>query len=72
MKFLLVILFLVDGAWVEGKASEGWGAMSYETRQACLESKERAEGFHARVLLSRPNAIDKRFECVAEQPESND
>ena len=72
MKFLLVVFFLVNGTWVEGEASKGWGPFPYESEAKCLESKARAEGIFAQLLVSRPRAIKKRFECIAEQTESND
>ena len=72
MKFLLVVFFLLDGQWVRGEASKGWGAMAYATEEACLTSKARAEDIHANLKLVDPRAIEKRFECIAEQAESND
>jgi len=42
MKFLMVVFFLLDGQWVEGEASKGWGAFPYATEEACLASKARA------------------------------
>jgi|AP95_1055475.scaffolds.fasta_scaffold06206_2 hypothetical protein len=70
MKFLLVVFFLINEVWVEGKASEGWGAFLYETQEACLAGKTRAEGIHAQQLLTRPRSVNKRFECVADKTES--
>ena len=72
MKFLLVVFFLIDGQWVQGEASKGWGALAYETEEACLASKARAEDIHANLKLVNPRAVEKRFECIAEQTESND
>lgn len=72
MKFLLVVFFLLDGQWVRGEASQGWGAMAYATEEACLASKARAEAIHANLKLVDPRAIEKRFECFAEQTESGD
>jgi len=44
MKYLMVVYFLLDGQWVEGEPSEGWGPLPYATEEACLTSKARAEG----------------------------
>ncbi len=71
MKFLMVVFFLIDGQWVEGEASKGWGPMPYATEDACLASKARAETIQANLLLTNPRAIEKRFECIAEQTEPN-
>ena len=67
MKVLLIVFFLVDGGWVQGKASEGWGAYSYETEESCLAGKARAEDIHVNLKQVNPRAVDKRFECIAEQ-----
>ena len=72
MKFLLVVFFLFDGQWVKGEASKGWGALAYATEEACLTSKTRAENIHANLKQVDPRAVEKRFECIAEQTESND
>jgi hypothetical protein len=72
MKFLLVVFFLVDGGWVPGKASEGWGPFLYENEEFCLASKARAEAIHAQFMLTRPTAINKRFECAADKIEPID
>ena len=72
MKFLMVVFFLIDGQWVEGEASKGWGPVPYATEEACLASKLRAEDIQANLLLTNPRAIDKRFECIAEQTGQND
>ena len=72
MKYLMVVFFLLDGQWVEGESSKGWGAMPYATESACLASKARAETLQANVKRTNPRAIDKRFECIAEQPGSPD
>ena len=72
MKYLLVVFFLLDGQWVQGEASKGWGAFPYETEEACLESKVRAEAIHVSLKQVNPRARDKRFECVANQSKSND
>jgi hypothetical protein len=71
MKFLLVVFFLMDGQWVEGETTKGWGPMPYETKEACLASKSRAESIHESLKQTNPRSIDKRFECVAEQSETN-
>lgn len=71
MKYLLVIFFLYDGVWVEGEAAKGWGPFPYETEAACLEGRTRAGAIHANLKLVSPRAIEKRFECIAEQIESN-
>jgi hypothetical protein len=72
MKFLMVVFFLLDGQWVEGEASKGWGAVPYATEEACLTSKARAEAIHANLKQTNPRAVEKRFECIAEQTGSND
>ena len=72
MKFLMVVFFLLDGQWVEGEASKGWGAVPYATEDACLASKARAESIQANLRQVNPRAIEKRFECIAEQTGSND
>ena len=72
MKFLLVVFFLLDGRWVEGKASEGWGAYPYETEEACLAGKVRAEDIYVNLKLVNPRTFEKRFECVAEETATND
>ena len=72
MKFLMVVFFLIDGQWVEGEASKGWGPVPYATEEACLASKTRAEAIHANLLKTNPRAIDKRFECVTEQTGPSD
>ena len=71
MKYLLVVFFLLDGIWVQGEASKGWGPYPYETEAACLEGKARAEAIHVNLKQVNPRALDKRFECVAKQSESN-
>ncbi len=71
MKFLMVVYFLLDGQWVEGESSEGWGPVPYATEEACLASKARAEAIQANLKQTNPRALDKRFECIAEQPGSN-
>ena len=65
MEFLLVVFFLLDGQWVQGEASKGWGAIAYATEEACLMSKARAENIHKRLKIVQPHAIEKRFECIA-------
>ena len=72
MKFLMGVFFLIDGQWVEGEASKGWGPVPYPTEDACLASKTRAEAIHANLLKTNPRAIDKRFECIAEQTGPSD
>ncbi len=72
MKFLMVVFFLLDGQWVEGDPSEGWGAVPYATEEACLASKARAEDIQANLKQTNPRALDKRFECIAEQTGSSD
>ena len=72
MKFLMVVFFLLDGQWVEGEASKGWGAFPYATEEACLASKARAEDIQANLKQTNPRAVEKRFECIAEQTGSND
>ena len=72
MKYLLVVFFLLDGAWVQGEAAKGWGAFPYDTEEACLTSKARAEAIHADLKRVNPRAFDKRFECIFEQTETND
>ncbi len=72
MKILLVVFFLLDGQWVQGEASKGWGAFPYDTEQACLTGKARAEAIYADLKRVNPRAIEKRFECIAKQNESND
>ena len=72
MKFLFVVFFLFDGQWVQGEASKGWGALAYATEEACLTSKARAEDIHANLKQVDPRAVEKRFECIAEQTESKD
>lgn len=72
MKILLVVFFLLDGQWVQGEASKGWGAFPYETEQACLTGKARAEAIHADLKRVNPRAIEKRFECAAKQNQSKD
>ncbi len=46
--------------------------MPYATEAACLTSKARAEAIQANLKLTNPRAIDKRFECIAEQTGSPD
>ncbi len=72
MKFLMVVYFLLDGQWVEGEASKGWGAVPYATEDACLTSNARAEAIQASLRQVNPRAVEKRFECIAEQTGSND
>ena len=72
MKFLLVVLFLLDGRWVEGKASEGWAPYPYDTEEACLASKVRAEDIYVNLKRVNPRAFEKRFECVADRTDSTD
>ena len=72
MKYLLVVFFLFDGQWVEGDPAEGWGPYPYQTESACLIAKLRAEEIFTRLRLVNPRAIEKRFECTAEQIEAND
>ncbi len=72
IKFLMVVFFLLDGQWVEGEASKGWGAFPYATEDACLASKARAEAIQANLKQTNPRAVEKRFECIAEQTGSND
>jgi len=67
-----VIFFLLDGQWVAGEASEGWGPMPFEFEEACLASKARAEAIFENLKQTNPRSIEKRFECVATQSESND
>ncbi len=71
MKFLMVVFFLLDGQWVEGETSKGWGAFPYATEEACLASKARAETIQANLRQTNPRAIEKRFECIAEQARSS-
>jgi len=71
MKFLLVVFFLMDGQWVEGEAAKGWGPMPYETEEACLASKARAETIHETLKQTNSRSIDKRFECTAKQSETS-
>lgn len=72
MKYLLVAYFLLNGQWVQGEGSKGWGALAYESEEACLTSKARAEAIHANLRRINPQAVDKRFECIAGPTESND
>lgn len=72
MKFLLFVFFLMDGQWVQGKASEGWGAYPYDTEAACLAGKARAEDIFVKLKRVNPIAIEKRFECTADQIEAKD
>ncbi len=72
MKYLMVVYFLLDGQWVEGEASKGWGAVPYATEDACLTSKARAEDIQVNLKQTNPRALDKRFECIAEQPGPKD
>ncbi len=71
MKYFMVVFFLLDGQWVEGEASKGWGPVPYATEAACLASKARAETIQASLKQTNPRAVDKRFECIAEQTGSN-
>ena len=72
MKFLMVVYFLLDGQWVVGEASKGWGPVPYATEAACLASKARAETIQANLEQTNPRAVEKRFECIAEQTGSSD
>ena len=72
MKYLLVVFFLFDGQWVEGDPAEGWGPYPYATESTCLVAKLRAEEIFTRLRLVNPRAIEKRFECTAEQIQAND
>ena len=72
MKFLMVVFFLLDGQWVEGEASEGWGPLPYAAEAACLTGKARAETIQANLRQTNPQAVDTRFECIAEQTGSSD
>ena len=72
MKYLMVVFFLLDGQWVEGEASKGWGAYSYATEEACLAGKARAEAIQANLKQTNPRAVEKRFEGIAEQTSSSD
>ena len=72
MKYLLVVFFLLDGQWIQGEASKGWGPFPYESEVACLEGKARAEAIHVNLKLVNPRALDKRFDCVSNQSESTD
>ncbi len=71
VKFLLVVFFLLDGQWVQGEASKGWGAFPYDTEQACMTGKARAEAIQVDLKRVNPRAFEKRFECMAEQIKSN-
>jgi len=71
MKYLLLVFFLFDGQWVQGDKHKGWGPIAYDSELTCLESKARAEGIHAQLRLTNPRSIEKRFECIAQQPETN-
>ena len=70
MKYLLVVFFLLDGKWVQGEASKGWGAVPYANQETCLTSKARAEGIHANLKRVNPRALEKRFDCIAERNSS--
>ncbi len=72
MKFLMVVFFLLDGQWVESEASRGWGPVPYATEEACLTSKARAEAIQSNLKQTSPRAVEKRFECIAEQTGSSD
>ena len=72
IKFLMVVFFLLDGQWVEGEASKGWGPVPYATEEACLTSKARAEAIQSNLKRTDPRAVEKRFECIAEQTGSTD
>ena len=72
MKYLLVVFFLMDGQWVKGEASKGWGALTYDNEVACLTSKARADEIHRNLKRVNPRAFEKRFKCMAEQPKTND
>ncbi len=67
MKYLLVVYFLLDGQWVQGEASKGWGAFTYGNQETCLTSKERAVAIQTKLKQVNPRAVEKRFECVAER-----
>ena len=71
MKYLLVVFFLLDGQWVQGEARKGWGPLPYETEEACLTSKARGEAIHVNLKQVNPRAVEKRFECIAEQTATN-
>ncbi len=71
MKYLLVVFFLLEGQWVPGEAAKGWGPFPYETEEACLTSKARAEAIQVNLKQVNPRALEKRFECVAEQTVTN-
>ena len=71
MKYFMVVFFLLDGQWVEGEASKGWGPVPYATEDACLTSKARAEAIQANLQQFNPRAFEKRFECIAEQTGSS-
>ena len=71
MKFLLVVFFLIDGAWIEGEASKGWGPYPYESENACLAGKLRADNIYANLKAINPRAIEKRYKCVAEPADNN-
>ena len=66
------MFFLFNGQWVQGEASKGWGPLPYETEEACQTSKVRAEGIHANLKQVNQQAVEKRFECIAEQTKTND
>ena len=71
MKYLLLVFFLLDGDWVQGDKNKGWGAIAYDSEIACLESKARAEGIHTQLKLTNPRAIEKRFDCIAQQSDTD-
>lgn len=63
MKYLFVVYLLMSGVWERGDNIEGWGSITYESKEICEKSKVRAEEIHADLMIKNPRAYEKRFEC---------
>ena len=61
---LTVFLFL-NGAWVPGDEADGWGSVTYETRQECFERASFSQSVAAAMPEHYPSM---RFECRQVQP----
>jgi len=64
MKVFLVVFFLINGVWVQGEDSKGWGALEFKTEEACLVSRDRGNNINTALKKSKPLVIEKRFECI--------
>lgn len=64
MKTLFIVYILINGFWIPGDMLDGWGSISYETEEICLERKLYAEESLIRLKQIDPRINDKKFQCV--------